>query len=150
MTADTPRRSDDEVLQIFKNAKNLPNSSKAVGFDAQEVNQAEGTITIAFEGLEAWTNPMGNIQGGFLCAMLDEAMTTAGIVAADFKNAVPTLEMKVSFLRPAPVGRLIGIGKAVRMGKSIAFLEGELFDANDKLVAKASATATPRPIPGRG
>ncbi|TNE35612.1 MAG: PaaI family thioesterase [Alphaproteobacteria bacterium] len=150
MNADSPRRSDDEVLQIFKNATNRPNSSKTVGFDVLAVDQAKGTVTIAFRGQDDWTNPMGNIQGGFLCAMLDEAMTTAGIVAANFKNAVPTLELKVSFLRPAPVGRLIGVGKAVRMGKSIAFLEGELFDSEDRLVAKASATATPRPIPGRG
>lgn len=149
MSAEPSQRSDEDVLRIFQNAKNRPNSSKALGFEVQSVDQAKGAVTISFEGKEEWKNPQGTIQGGFLCAMLDEALTTAGIVAGDFKKIMPTLEMKVSFLRPAPIGKLTGVGRAIRVGKSIAFLEAELFDGEDRLVAKASGTAMPRPIPGR-
>ncbi len=149
MTDQTRQRTDEEVFAIFKNAKDVPPSSRTVGFDVLEVSQDEGTIKIAFEGRQEWTNPLGALQGGFITAMLDEAMTTAGIVAAEFSKSMPTLELKVSFLRPAMPGKLIGIGRARKIGKSIAFLEGELFDSSKKMVAKASCTAAPQPLPPR-
>jgi hypothetical protein len=36
--------------------------------------------------------------------MLDEAMAIAGIVAGQMAFAVPTLELKTTFLRPCPAG----------------------------------------------
>lgn len=148
MTA-TPSRSDDEVLRTFSRAQSKSKSSKTLDFEMLEVDQAAGTVTVSFTGLEEWTNPIGSLQGGFLSAMLDETMTVAGIVAADFKSTMPTLEMKVSFLRPARPGKFKAIGRAVRMGKSVAFLEAELYGADGKMVAKSSATASPQPISRR-
>lgn len=149
MTDEPRQRTDDEVLAVFQNAKSIPPSSRAVGFEVIAVNQAEGTLTVSFQAPAEWTNPRGALQGGFITAMLDEAMTAAGIAAAGFTKSMPTLELKVSFLRPAMPGRLVGIGRARRIGKSVAFLEGELYDASEKLVAKASCTAAPQPLPPR-
>jgi uncharacterized protein (TIGR00369 family) len=149
MSDTVPSRSDEDVLRIFRESKNKPNSSKSVGFEVLAVDQAAGTVKIGFTGTDEWINPMGLLQGGYLTTMLDEALSTAGIIAANFTRAMPTLELKVSFLRPASPGKFIGIGKCIRMGKSVAFLEAELYDENKKLVAKASATAYPQPIPAR-
>jgi uncharacterized protein (TIGR00369 family) len=60
--------------------------------------------------------------------------------------AAPTLELKVSFLRPARPGPLRGIGRVLRWGKTIAFTEGELYDPEGLLIAKATATALPTPF----
>jgi uncharacterized protein (TIGR00369 family) len=54
--------------------------------------------------------------------------------------------MKTSFFRPAKFGPIKGIGRVVRWGKTIAFTEGELFDAEGRLLAKASGTAVPTPF----
>jgi len=53
--------------------------------------------------------------------------------------------MKTSFFRPAGFGALKGVGRVVRWGKTIAFTEGELYDAEGRLVAKATGTAVPTP-----
>ena len=53
----------------------------------------------------------------------------------------PTLDLHVSFLRPARPGRFVGKARVVSLGRTIAFLEGELFDADGELVAKSTATA---------
>lgn len=50
----------------------------------------------------------------------------------------PTIE-KVSFIAPAPPGLLIGRGRIVHVGQSIAFLEGSLLNAEETLVATSSA-----------
>jgi uncharacterized protein (TIGR00369 family) len=56
-------------------------------------------------------------------------------------QVAPTLELKVSFLRPALPGRITGTGRVVHRGGSIAFLEGELRDEAGELLATATATA---------
>ncbi len=53
----------------------------------------------------------------------------------------PTLELKVSFLLPAAPGRIVGAGRVVHRGGSIAFLAGELRDGAGELLATATATA---------
>jgi uncharacterized protein (TIGR00369 family) len=78
--------------------------------------------------------------------MLDEVMSVACMVASGMTHVAPTLEMKTSFLRPAPIGgKLRGVGRVVKWGKTIAFTEGEIFDAEGRLLAKASGTALPTP-----
>ena len=57
-----------------------------------------------FQATEQFLNPMGAIQGGFLTAMLDETMGPAAISALPAGQGVPTLELKVSFIRPARPG----------------------------------------------
>ncbi len=51
-----------------------------------------------------------------------------------------TLELKVSFLRPATPGRITGTGRVVHRGGSIAFLAGELRDETRDVLATATAT----------
>ena len=140
--------NDAEVLARFAQAKRPPPCSRTLGLELLAVDQAAQTVRLAFTALADWTNPMGAVQGGFVCAMLDEAMAVAGIEASGLTAVVPTLELKTSFLRPCPVGRLEAVGRVVRMGRQIAFLEAELFDPEGRCVARASATCTIAERPG--
>jgi uncharacterized protein (TIGR00369 family) len=98
-------------------------------------------LEAAFAATEAFTNPMGNVQGGFLTAMLDDTMGPALVATLEADQLAVTLELKVSFLRPTRPGRLIGRGRVVHRGGTIAFLEGLLADAEGATVATATATA---------
>lgn len=149
MSEEKPRRTDDEVVATFHNAKSRAKCSDELQMRVEQVCQAENTVEFSFVGKEEWTNPMGMVQGGFMSAMLDDAMSVTGVVGANFTKVMPTLEFKVSFLRPAPPGKFRVLGRWVRMGRSIAFMEAELFDSGNNLVAKSSGTVSPRPIPGR-
>jgi uncharacterized protein (TIGR00369 family) len=139
--------SDEAILQRFHSARSLPSGSRTLGFRVEAVSQAEQRVDIGFDAsADLLANPMGQVQGGYVCAMLDECMSVAGLVASGMTCVMPTLEMKTSFLRPAMPGRLRGVGRVVRWGKTIAFLEGELYDDQDRLLAKATATAMPTPF----
>ena len=81
-----------------------------------------------------------------LCAMLDECMSVACMVASGMTAVAPTLEMKTSFLRPGKPGELRGVGRVIRWGRTIAFTEGEIYDAEGRLLAKATGTAQPTPF----
>jgi uncharacterized protein (TIGR00369 family) len=86
-------------------------------------------------------SPMGSVQGGFLAAMLDDTLGPALVATLPDGAFAPTLELKVSFLRPASPGRIIGTGRLVHRGGSIAFLAGELRDEAGNMLATATATA---------
>jgi uncharacterized protein (TIGR00369 family) len=118
-----------------------PPAAATLGWELLSVDPDEGTIEVAFEASEAFTNPMGNVQGGFLAAMLDDTLGPALVATLEAGRFAPTLELKVSFLRPAQRGRLIGRGRVVHRGGTIAFLEGSLSTPAGLLVASATATA---------
>ena len=145
--AETPAPTDDEILQRFLRTKNQPTGSQTLGFRMVAVNQAEKTVEVEFDAkAELLLNPMKQIQGGYLCAMLDECMSVACMVASGMTSVAPTAEMKTSFFRPAAPGPLKGVGRVVRWGKTLAFTEGEIYDEQGRLLAKATGTAVPTPF----
>lgn len=142
-----PQVSDAELTRRFRDSVNKPASSQLMGFELVSLSQADMRVEALFTADPQFANPMGQIQGGFLCVMLDEVMSVAGLVASNMTCVMPTLEMKTSFLRPAPLsGQIRGIGRVLKWGRTIAFTEGELFGADGKLIAKATGTAMPTPF----
>ena len=148
VVADEARQvTDGEILERFQRSKNAPPCSRTLGFSMKSVSQAQKTVELEFDArADLLANPMGQVQGGIVCAMLDEAMSVSALVASGMTCVAPTLEMKTSFLRPAMPGKLRAVGRVVKWGKTIAFLEGELFDPEGRLLAKASGTAVPTPF----
>ena len=139
--------TDEAILQRFLRTKNQPTGSQTLGFRIVGVNQAERSVDVEFEArAELLLNPMKQIQGGYLCAMLDECMSVACMVASGMTAVAPTLEMKTSFFRPGAPGKIRGVGKVVRWGRQVAFTEGELFDPEGRTLAKATGTAIPTPF----
>jgi acyl-coenzyme A thioesterase PaaI-like protein len=84
VASDTPQTLTDEaILARFHASRNPPGSARTLGFRMLSVSQAERRVEIAFEpSVEAVGNPMGQVQGGFVCAMLDECMSVAGMIAS--------------------------------------------------------------------
>jgi uncharacterized protein (TIGR00369 family) len=148
VAADKPvTATDEELLARFLRTKNQPTGSQTLGFRMLKVDQANKCVEVAFDArADRLANPMGQIQGGYLCAMLDECMSVACMVASGMTAVAPTLEMKTSFLRPGMPGELRGVGRVIRWGRTIAFTEGEIFDADGRLLAKATGTAQPAPF----
>jgi uncharacterized protein (TIGR00369 family) len=146
--ADEPApATDEDLLARFRNARSRPRGSELVDLEVIGVRQAEREVEATFAAKEDFANPMRHLQGGYVCVMLDEVMSIACMVASGMTHVAPTLEMKTSFLRPAAIGgRLRGVGRVVRWGKTIAFTEGELYDGDGRLIAKASGTALPTPF----
>jgi uncharacterized protein (TIGR00369 family) len=118
-----------------------PPAARLLGWKVLEAVPGSGRIRVQFEASPDFANPTGNIQGGFLAAMLDDTLGPALATTFAPDEFAPTLELKVNFIQGAKPGSLFGIGKVVHRGKSVAFLEGELRDPSGNLIATASATA---------
>jgi uncharacterized protein (TIGR00369 family) len=122
-------------------ANNGSRSRALLGGRIETLDPATGFARMAFTTSPDLLTPLGVVQGGFVCAMLDEAMAMAALANAKLTMWAPTLELKASFIAPAKAGTLYAEGRVVRMGKSVAFLEAVLKDAAGQLVATASSTA---------
>jgi uncharacterized protein (TIGR00369 family) len=81
------------------------------------------------------------VQGGFITAMLDASMAHAVLAAEHFKVRVSSIDINVSFLRPARAGAFAAVGSIVKAGRSVAFLKAELFTDKGELVATATSSA---------
>jgi uncharacterized protein (TIGR00369 family) len=119
----------------------LPPAARTLGWSLSWVAPERGEIEVLFDAHAGFTNPVGTVQGGFLAAMLDDTLGPALVATLPPGEFAPTLELHVSFLRPASPGRLTGRGKVVHRGGTVAFLSGELLDGQGNAVATATATA---------
>lgn len=118
-----------------------PRAAATLGWEFVEADVEEGTIEVAFAAIEDFTNPMGEVLGGFLAAMLYDTVGPALLATLEPGQFISTMELKASFLRPVSPGRIAGRGRVVHRDGDIAFLEGSLTDPDGATVATASATA---------
>ncbi len=117
-----------------------PPCAQLTGWTVLEAVPGSGRIKVEFTAPESMINPLGHIQGGFVAAMLDDTMGPALATTFETGEFGPTLELKVSFLRPVLPGRVLGEGRVLRRTGSVAVLEGVLTNPAGELLACGSAT----------
>jgi len=118
-----------------------PPAIKTLGGSVTSYDDATHTMIMNFHVSEALCHSGDIVQGGFVTGMIDATMSHAVFAAVREPIILPTLEIKVSFLDIARMGDLVASGTVVRLGKTIAFLEGQLKDPQGKLLATATSTA---------
>ena len=129
---------------VMEGRADPPPAAKLLGWRLIEVDPDDGTIQVAFTATDQFLNPAGTVQGGFLAAMLDDTLGPAVVATLADGEWAPTANLSVQFLKPAQPGELRGSARIVRRGRDVAFLAGELRDAEGDLVATATATAVIR------
>ncbi|MCE7999439.1 MAG: PaaI family thioesterase [Rhodobiaceae bacterium] len=107
-------------------------------------------IKVGFETRKEFRNPGGVIQGGIIAAMIDDAFGPMCILASGRTKRPLTLDLTVSYLAAGNHGKFTCEARIIRQGKSISFVEGELFDATGELVARATSTVRLVPMQPRG
>jgi uncharacterized protein (TIGR00369 family) len=93
-------------------------------------------------------NPMGVLHGGILCDLADAAMGAAIASALLEGETFSTVELHIHYFRVVREGRLTATGKVIRRGGSTAYIECEIVDGQNYLVAKAASTCLIQPAAG--
>jgi uncharacterized protein (TIGR00369 family) len=113
----------------------------ALGGRVIEYDAGARTATLEFTPGAAHTNLFGTVHGGMQTAMLDLCTALAAIGASGLTQTFPTIEMGQRFLRPAPTGRLLARGRALQLGRNVAFMEGTLLSPGGEVLATGTVTA---------
>jgi acyl-CoA thioesterase len=136
---DARAMTDAGMLRHFNDNRVEPTRLLNGGFIA--VDSERGICRCSFEIVPAFCHSQGSIcQGGFLTGMVDIAMAHAAIARGRLALAVPTLELKISFMEAVGPGTVIAEGRVLRWGGSVGFLEGDLRDAAGRLIVHATCT----------
>jgi len=105
-------------------------------------------VEVHYQAPAEATNRIGTVAGGALAAMLDSLTGLAALsVLPDGVFAVHTA-LAIDYLRPAAAGRLRGLGRVLELAPPTVRCEGELRDADDRVVARGRASL--RILPPRG
>ena len=139
--------SDDQIRAFLSDPSNHPPCARHLGFELLDFSVDDGWAEVAFQPRAEFANPVSMVQGGFICAMLDDAMSVAAGISQCLSVVVPTLQTTVSYLKPTPIARVIARGEVLRIGSSSAVTQGSLRDVAGIRLAVATATAVPQPFP---
>lgn len=139
--------SDEQIRTLLRDPAKAPACARHLGFELIDFSVRGGWAEIAFTPRPEFANPAGHVQGGFVCAMLDDAMGVTATIAHRFEVMVPTLQMATTFVRPVKMARVIGRGEVLHMGKTAVQLQGKLRSEAGELLAVSTASAIVRPYP---
>ncbi len=102
----------------------------------------DGHSTLHYGVRPEHCNSFAVAHGGALMTLLDVVMATAAR-SVQPASGVVTIEMKTSFMRPAPVepGQpLVAHGRLLHRTRNMAFVEGSVFAPNGELCAQSTGT----------
>ena len=106
-----------------------------------EIGHADGGARCHLDVGEEHANRHGVLHGGIATAILDNAMGATSSLSVDPRGREPfmTITMSTQFLAPAFTGkRVTARGRITGGGRSLLFVEGELVDEDDRLIATAT------------
>lgn len=87
-------------------------------------------------------------HGGVLAAFADAILGVGALsLSSASGNVVSTVEFKINYLAPALLGdELTGMSRLLKAGRSLIFMEGEIKNQRNELVATASGTFNQYPV----
>jgi uncharacterized protein (TIGR00369 family) len=130
----------DESHDLFSALRERLAASEFHTWAGMEVVEASaGEVTVAMDVLDRHVNLQGLIHGGMLAILADTACGLSIRSAMEAGRLHVTTDMDIHYLAPARPGRLYGRGKAVRVGRTLAFAEASIEDAEGKLIARAQS-----------
>ncbi|MGW5719238.1 PaaI family thioesterase [Amycolatopsis sp. NPDC003865] len=120
----------------------VPGPPIAAHFGLRWEHIGHGEVVAVAEPDESLYNPIGMVHGGVAATMLDSVVGCAVHTTLPVGVGYSSVELKVSYLRAIHAGRgeIRATGRVVKEGSRIAFAEGEIRDAEGKLLATASGT----------
>jgi uncharacterized protein (TIGR00369 family) len=100
-----------------------------------------GYSRIEIELARKHLQPFGVIHGGVFASLIDAAAFWALYYDIEDESAgVTTVELKLNYLAPAVSGRLVAVGRQLKMGKTLGYAEAEVSDEDGRLLAHGTST----------
>lgn len=84
--------------------------------------------------------PFGMVHGGVFSSLVDAAGFWALYTQTSPGLGLTTVEMKLNYLAPAVTGRLVGLGRALKLGKTLGLAEARVEDHDGRLLAHGTVT----------
>ena len=104
------------------------------------VETTEGDCVLELEVVARHMSAAGRVHGGVFFTMVDTAMGRAVVSRLSDGRGCATIEAKINYFRPVQAGVVRAIARCTNMSKRTAYVEAEILDQDDRLIAKATGT----------
>jgi uncharacterized protein (TIGR00369 family) len=102
--------------------------------------RTDKAVIIGLRLAKPHTNARGNIHGGLIASLADNAMGYSCSQAMDWTASLATITLAVDFIGTAQVGQWLAVeSDVIKTGRTICFAQS-LINADDNVIARASAT----------
>ena len=145
----SPRKAKDDPAEPrpirpppnWKMAGAIQGFHKESGFVIDPKETGQGVCVAGGRVEQRHLNINGVVHGGVYATILDTAMGGAVVSILADGEVTATTSLYVEFLRPAQEGQTLrAVGKLVRRGRHLAFVEGNLTDGRGVLLSQAHGT----------
>ena len=126
-----------QMRRIQKAITTVP-FARLLGLELEDI--ASGTATLAVNIRKELTQNEGVVHGGAIASLIDTATAFAIISLLPPGEKVTTVDLGISYLRPAIGGRLKAVAKVVRAGRRLFVVSAEVFDKDGRLATTALST----------
>jgi len=142
------KSTENERVQNFGRAKALLDAQPAGWMETlgARISEAEpGRVVVELIAGPKHRHGGGVVQGGVVTQIADAAMGMSLATLQEDGMWNTTIELKINFIRPAIEGPLRAVGRVIEMRQTLLFSEADVFDDQERLVARASSTCMPVP-----
>jgi uncharacterized protein (TIGR00369 family) len=126
-----------DLLQALRDRLAASTFHTWAGMEVVEASPGEVSVAMLVE--DRHVNLQGLVHGGMLAILADTACGLSIRSAMEPGRLHVTADLDIHFLAPAKPGVLVGRGKAVKVGRSLAFAEASIQDDQGRLLAKAQS-----------
>jgi uncharacterized protein (TIGR00369 family) len=137
----------DIIIETYKRTNRFGND---VGMVLDIVKPGEINYRLTIEEKHLATPRAAH--GGVIATLMDGTLGVAGLsLVVDEGKVVSTIELKLNFLAPAFLGdQLLAKGTVVQAGSRIIYIEGEIRNQDNEIIAKGSGTFNAYPAEKAG
>ncbi len=104
------------------------------------VRSEDGLVEIRLPFRDEFLRQDGSdwLHGGVISSLIDLAGDYA--ITTKASGNIPTIDLRIDFLRPARKGDLVAIGRTVKVGRTIGVADVEVRDSSGALIAVGRGT----------
>ncbi|MEO1078298.1 MAG: PaaI family thioesterase [Pseudomonadota bacterium] len=119
----------------------LPEFMHMLGGKISTSDPEAAALTVSYDVGLSFCHSGDIVQGGFITAMLDAAMSQAVFAFHPGVVGLSSLEISTRYLEVTRAGPLTALGRIVRLSHKTAFLDGQLLGESGQLLATAQTVA---------
>ena len=132
------KRKENTIKQINDCG---PKFIRMLGGQLMDFDNDKKACTFEFNISKDFCHSVDIVQGGFVTAMLDAAMSHAIFICYHEIMNVSALRIKTSYHAPTRAGKLRVEGWVIKQSYKTAFMESHLYNEDNELTATASSVA---------
>lgn len=128
----------DHFQKMARGEIPVPPIAQLLGLTLIAVERGRAVVEMEVTGKH--TNYIGDLHGGVICEIVDGAMAVAYGSTLEEGAGFTTLQLSFNFVKSVRNGRIRAVGKVVKTGKTLGFVQCEVLDEEKNLVAWATGT----------